>query len=104
MENEKPHCQSCTCNQIEHSIILAQTCGACPEQYDAFVGDKKVAYLRLRHGYFYVQCPDVGEGEVVYSAEPHGDGIFEHDEREEYLAKAKKAINRWLNENPNHLK
>ena len=33
-------------------IKLIQTCGACPEQYDAFIGEEQVGYLRLRHGYF----------------------------------------------------
>lgn len=72
-------------------IELRQTCHACPEQYDAFVGEKQVGYLRLRHGYFYASVPDVG-GTVVYEAEPNGDGIFEPDEREKYLSAAIAAI------------
>lgn len=72
-------------------ITLTETCGACPEQYDAFVGARKVGYLRLRHGFFSVECPDV-DGEMVYQAHPKGDGIFESDEREFHLEMAKKAI------------
>jgi hypothetical protein len=72
-------------------IRLEKTCGACPEQYDAYLGAERVGYLRLRHGHFRVDCPECG-GETVYEAEPNGDGIFEHDEREEYLALATAAI------------
>lgn len=71
---------------------LVQTCTACPEQYDVldkFTG-KEVAYLRLRHGYFYVECP--WGGERVYDANPRGDGIFEDTERDYYLDNAKRAI------------
>ena len=32
-----------------NGVTLVQTCGACPEQYDAYIDDKKIAYLRLRH-------------------------------------------------------
>lgn len=74
---------------------FVQTCGACPEQYDAKLGGQTVGYLRLRHGYFRVDCPDVG-GETVYEAEPKGDGSFEPDERAFYLEEAEKAIYRWL--------
>lgn len=73
-------------------IILDLTCSACPEQYDALDKDGNcIAYLRLRHGAFTVECPDVG-GECVYHANPQGDGIFEDDEREMYLDAAKQAI------------
>jgi len=79
------------------NLRLVMTCGACPEQYDVFLGDSQVqvGYLRLRHGYFYAQCPDVG-GEYVYEAEPEGGGIFEEHERERYLGEARAAIARWL--------
>lgn len=74
-----------------NEIELEQTCGACPEQYDAFYKGKQVGYLRLRHGYFSVDYPDVN-GIEIYSAEPIGDGIFEDEERAFYLTEAKKAI------------
>lgn len=77
--------------ELAEKIELVQTCGACPEQYDAFIDGELVGYLRLRHGYFTVQYPNVS-GELVYSAEPKGDGIFEYDEREGYLAAARLAI------------
>jgi hypothetical protein len=72
-------------------IKLIQTCGACPEQYDALIDGEVVGYLRLRHGYFTVECPDVG-GESVYEAETEGDGLFEGHEREKHLDAAKAAI------------
>ncbi len=73
-------------------IELVQTCGACPEQYDAFLGGKMVGYLRLRHGYFYVSYPYVG-GETVYEAYPDGDGCFDSEEERGYhLRNAKHAI------------
>jgi hypothetical protein len=72
-------------------ISLVQTCGACPEQYDAYYHDKVVGYLRLRHGHFRVHYPN-SMGDVVYSASPKGDGIFEDDESDFYLNEARKAI------------
>ncbi len=76
-------------------IRLVKTCDACPEQYDAFDGDRLVGYLRLRHGYFNVRCPD-HNGEVVYEATPEGDGIFECDERDYHLRFAVNAILTWM--------
>lgn len=72
-------------------IELVETCGACPEQYDAYFCGEKVGYLRLRHGHFTVRYPD-SQGELIYEAYPNGDGIFESDEREKYLNEAKMFI------------
>lgn len=74
-------------------IRLVLTCGACPEQYDAFDGEVTVGYLRLRHGRFTVQFPDVG-GELIYGACPIGDGVFMDDERDYFLRFAVDAIQR----------
>ena len=73
-------------------IKLVQTCIACPEQYDAF--DEKgnlVGYLRLRHGTFRVEVPDIG-GKLVYSAHPRGGGAFMDDEQKYFLNQAIVAI------------
>lgn len=73
-------------------IILVQTCTTCPEQYDAKdKGGNMLGYLRLRWGTFTVECPDVG-GEIVYWAEPDGEGSFHDYERDMYLSRAKAAI------------
>ena len=70
------------------------TCSACPEQYDAFIGDRKVGYLRLRWGEFRVDYPDCG-GEMIY-CHVFGDplqGTFDSDEqRAHHLEFAKTAI------------
>lgn len=67
------------------------TCSACPQQWDAYLDNKQVGYLRLRHGCFTVSYPDVG-GEEVYCSYPRGDGSFEEDERDQELDRAKEAI------------
>lgn len=78
-------------------IILIRTCNACPEQYDALnEQNETIGYLRLRHGTFTVECPDVGESEV-YTKETLSDGIFEDDERCEELTNAVKAIQKYYN-------
>jgi hypothetical protein len=70
-------------------LRLVQTCGACPEQYDVYCEDKKVGYMRLRHGYF--SCENRA-GNVVFSGEPEGDGIFRSSERTKWLNKAVRAL------------
>lgn len=76
-----------------------EKCGdCCPEQYDVYHGKLKVGYLRLRHGRFTVQCPNVC-GEVILTVHPKGDGEFDDDERDFYLNMAKEAIKTWMKEN-----
>ena len=69
-------------------IELVQTSAACPEQYDAFLDDVEVGYLRLRHGYFRAEH----NGVVVYTANTIGNGLFAPHERKHHLKKARKAI------------
>jgi len=79
-------------------ITLVETCGACPEQYDAMVGDRMVGYLRLRYGNFTVTCPGVRE-ELVYQKYIGSGmtGCFENKkQRRKQLKKAKKAIKKYL--------
>jgi hypothetical protein len=78
-------------------LRLELSCGACPEQYDAYLGPNLVGYLRLRHGYFSVCCPDAA-GEEVYEAYTVGDGMFDPDERDFFITKAKAAIYDWCHE------
>ncbi len=77
---------------VINNYELKLTCWACPEQYDVFNinNGKQVGYLRLRHGSFSVTVPECS-GNVVYHANPKGDGVFD-DEREFYLKEAIKAI------------
>jgi hypothetical protein len=68
---------------------LEQTCFACPEQYDVYNRDGiQVGYLRLRHGYFRADYPDVGVEVVYETSNVIGDGIFEDEEREIHISKA----------------
>lgn len=75
----------------EITLTLVKTCFACPEQYDVFDGSKQVGYLRLRHGHFTADYPDSG-GRLVYEADTNGDGMFDFDERDYHLNRAKAAI------------
>lgn len=77
-------------------MTLKKTCEMCPEQYDVL--DRQgntIAYMRLRHGYFEVTCPDVG-GTVVYAANTEGDGCFyDDDEKALHIGAAVLAIERY---------
>ena len=84
---------------LGYDLIL--TCAACPEQYDVFKDGEQVGYLRLRHGWFFCSVPDCCEN-IVYEAEPKGDGEFYDDEREFYLTEAIKAIQAKDNSNDRH--
>lgn len=75
---------------MTQKLRLVQTCSACPEQYDVYLGDKEVAYFRLRHGFFRADVP--AGGETVYSARTRGEGMFEDDERHAHLQAACRAV------------
>lgn len=74
-----------------HEPRLVMTCFACPEQYEVFLGDTQIGYLRLRHGEFRAEYPDCG-GDTVFRGSPKGDGRFEDDEREQFLSQALDAL------------
>ena len=82
----------------KYNIELHRTCYACPEQYDAIniMTNERIGYLRLRHGHFTVEVPDVW-GELIYESYPRGDGIFEEDERTNELTNAILAIADYYN-------
>jgi hypothetical protein len=84
-------------------IQLKEGCGACPEDYEAYLNGKQVGYLRLRWGTYRVFYKDFGEM-LVYYAYPKGHGVFYPDEREYYLDNGKKALIDYLNNNPEELK
>lgn len=86
-----------------YPFILVSTCLACPEQYDVIYSKGKyrmvVAYLRLRHCYFYASCPGV-EGKIVYEAEmEESDGCFSDRERDIHIPAAMHKIHEWITEN-----
>lgn len=72
-------------------VRLEMTSSACPEQYDAYLHDRQVGYLRLRHGHFHVEFLGCG-GETIYEANTIGDGIFDPAERSYHLQRATDAI------------
>jgi len=72
-----------------HGIDLVQTCGACPESYNAFKNGVCVGHLRLRHGVFTVDYELGGYNpQRIWTVETEGDGIFDTSEREECLESA----------------
>jgi hypothetical protein len=70
---------------------IEQTCSAMPEQYNVYLDDKQIGYLRLRRGYFSAYYPD-HKGEPVYGADTCGDGEFEPHERQHFLDEAVAAL------------
>ena len=67
-------------------IDLVQTCGGCPEAYNAYSSGTHIGHLRLRHGTFTVDY-EVGGGDPkrLWTVNPEGDGIFVWEERQKYL-------------------
>lgn len=74
-----------------NDIALNRTVIACPEIYEAFVKEKQIGYLRLRHGHFIVRYPNAS-GTLVWESFPEGDGIFTDSERPLYLKIAKEKL------------
>ncbi len=72
---------------MKGQLVLVNTCESVPEQYDVFLGEEIVGYLRLRNGHFRAHLHGP-EGDVVYEADTRGDGCFEDDERDLHLAAA----------------
>ena len=79
-------------------FLFEQTCESCPEQYDVYKHGEQVAYLRLKYGVFSVYYPDVG-GELIFRANPDGDGWFTDEERDLFLECAVSAIKRKMKKN-----
>lgn len=79
---------------------LVQTSFRCPEQYDVLKGGEKVGYLRLRHGWFRADVPDVGGVTVYENTLPGNVGWFEDHERMAFLTAAVEAIDRHLTSSP----
>ena len=72
-------------------FIVEMTCFACPEQYDVYLDNKQVGYLRLRYGHFrcdYLEC----SRKRLFDTYTEGDGIFEEEERDPMIREALSAI------------
>lgn len=61
---------------------LELTCGANPEQYDVYIDNRYVGYMKLKNGHFHVI--DAG-GNCVYKTRPHGENCFKDNERVMHL-------------------
>lgn len=84
------------------------TSGAFPEQYEVYCpewGDKQVGYMRLRGGWFCVECPDALEKIVFeHTFENQHLGEFPDDEtRARFVGLGLKAISEWLSDNPDFI-
>ena len=78
-------------------IRLEQTNECVPEQYDAYVGEEAVGYIRIRWGEMWVKCPGP-LGELVYHLDECGYGMLTEKERAEHLPRAKEAIQEWVDQ------
>lgn len=83
-----------------NGCFLKLTCTSYPEQYDVFLGDEdgeQIGYLRLRHGYFRADYPNV-MGYEVYGVDLDsgvrygGRGEFDDYQRLHYLTEAVNAL------------
>ena len=78
-------------------LQFKQTCFMCPEQYDVFLDEKQVAYVRLRWGCLTVEVPDVkGKGILEHNFNEEFKGSFKDKERELWLKKIEEKILEYL--------
>lgn len=73
----------------------------CPEQYDVMQNGQRVAYVRLRHGSYTVECPDVNGEIILHMTVPNHAGTFLDEARDHYLKLAAEAIVTWLHDRQN---
>lgn len=74
---------------------FVKTCSACPEQYDVIMGDKKIAYIRLRWGVLTCQ---MGNSTIYeYYFNDNMKGCFDSDdEREIFFGIILKVIMKYI--------
>lgn len=91
--NDFPRLNSrdCTVNGLD----LVDTCTSHPEQYDVFIGELPVGYLRLRDGRYYAEAPYCGGVRVHLESNLACDGQFRIVERQGYLEKGVNSIIEW---------
>ncbi|MGN0992948.1 MAG: hypothetical protein ACI4PE_03415 [Bacilli bacterium] len=73
-------------------FLLKLTSYACPEQYDVFLDDEQVGYLRLRNHGFTCYYPDYGKELLLYLGIESDSRFKNEKERKFYLNKAVAAI------------
>lgn len=74
------------------------TCMACPEQYDVFLGEELVGYVRLRWGCIRAEFPDVWR-ELVYVHEFNDPfmGCFDNEkQRMKHLKRIAKRLKEYV--------
>lgn len=75
------------------------TCSACPEQWEIFIEDRQVGYLRCRHSAWQLEAPECG-GEALIAEPWHPErGPYETDfgdERPAVFARVFAALDRYL--------
>ena len=58
------------------------TCGACPSQWEGKTVTNGDVYIRLRHGYFYLEV----DNKTLFEGHPDGfDGVMGTDEMINYV-------------------
>ena len=72
-------------------IVFAQITGICPQQFYAYLGTRRVGYVRLKYGCLTCEYDGCG-GEVVFQATTEGYDCFENDEENVFLVAIAKAI------------
>lgn len=85
-------------DRIADNIRLECTCSACPEQYNMFIDDTYVGYIRYRWG--YLACHPCNEDTIEWNKTvfewQHPDdgwsGIIPEDQRDTLLQQCKNAI------------
>lgn len=90
-------------DKIADKIRLDCTCDACPEQYDMFIDDTQVGYIRYRWGYLACRpCNNDGTidwNKTVFEWEYPNDGwsgIIPEDQRDVLLQQCKNAIAKYI--------
>lgn len=74
---------------------IVKTCSSCPEQYDVMMGDKKIAYIRLRWG--VLTCRMGNSTIYKYYFNDNMKGCFDSDdEREIFINDILKTILKYL--------
>lgn len=81
-------------------LIFNRTCRAYPEQYDVYIGERYIAYVRLRSGRLTV-CPIGKDNEPEFDNytivkdwknDPLKGSFDSEEERQEYIGKIKEII------------